>query len=88
MIELIQKRLSSYKANEPYKDQDLHIDNDWLMNALSDKISSINWESAVAGVASFLKPVEQKSLKLWGAKFFLSKLSKLVGTHAIVFEEK
>ena len=78
---LLQNALFQYG---PYKEQDLKIDNDWLMNALSEKISSINWERAVADVARFLKPVEQKSLKLWGEKFFLDKLSKLGGTPVIV----
>ncbi len=80
-IFLLQNALFQYGS---YKDQDLEIDNDWLMNALSEKISSINWESAVTDVASFLKPVERKSLKLWGEKFFLDKLSKLVGIAVIV----
>ena len=78
---LLQNALYQYG---PYKDQDLKIDNDWLMSVLSEKITSIDWQSAAADVARFLKPVEQKSLKLWGEKFFLAKLSKLVGTTGIV----
>lgn len=80
-ILLLQNALIQYG---PYKDQDLKIDNDWLMNALTEKISSINWASAAADVARFLKPVEQKSLNLWGEKFFLGKLSKLVSNSAVV----
>ena len=78
---LLQNALYQYG---PYKDQNLKINNDWLMNVLSEKITSIDWQSAATDVARFLKPVEQKSLKLWGEKFFLDKLSKLVGTTGIV----
>jgi hypothetical protein len=96
MIDLIQQRLASYKANSPieeqsalfqygpYKDQDLKINNEWVVNVLSEKITSIDWQSASTDVARFLKPVEQKSLKLWGEKFFLDKLSKLIGTSSVI----
>ncbi len=80
-ILLLQNALVQYG---PYKDQDLEVDYDWLANALGEKISSIGWESAAADVVRFLKPVEQKSLQLWGEKFFLAKLKRLVGTSAVV----
>jgi len=73
---LLQNALFQYG---PYKNQDLKIDIDWLMIALSEKISSINWQSAAADVARFLKPVEQKSLELWQEKLFLARLGKLAG---------
>lgn len=73
---LLQNALYQYG---PYKDQELKIDNDWLKNELSEKISSIDWQYAAADVAGFLKPIEQKSLQLWGEEFFLNKLRKLAG---------
>jgi predicted nucleotidyltransferase component of viral defense system len=71
---LLQNALFQYG---PYKNQDLNIDIDWVNCALSEKISLIGWKSAAADVERFLKPVEQKSLELWGEKFFLTRLSKL-----------
>ncbi len=61
----------------PYQGQNLRIDRDWLANALKRKITSINWEDASADVVRFLKPIEQKSLRLWSEGFFLQKLKKL-----------
>jgi len=61
----------------PYKGQDLGVDADWLIKAMSEKISSIEWGDAAADVGRFLKPVEQKSLQLWSERFFLDKLSKM-----------
>ena len=61
----------------PWKDEALNVDRKWVVNALSEKIASINWQDAAADVERFLKPVQQKSLKLWNEKFYMSKLSKL-----------
>lgn len=61
----------------PWQGQDLEVDQDWLVNSLSEKISSIEWKDAAADVERFLKPVEQKSLSLWSERFFTSKLERL-----------
>ena len=61
----------------PWQDQALKIDRDWIVVALEKKIAAINWQDAAADVERFLKPVEQKSLKLWSEKFYKSKLNKL-----------
>ncbi len=61
----------------PWKEKTIIVDRDWLVNALSEKISLINWKKAVSDVERFLKPIEQKSLSLWGKEFFNSKLGKL-----------
>jgi len=78
---LLQNALFQYG---PFKDQHLKINNEWLLNVLSEKISSIDWQSAATDVARFLKPVEQKSLTLWGEKFFLDKLSKLIRASTVI----
>jgi len=57
--------------------QDMNVDREWLVCALGEKISSINWKDAAADVERFLKPVEQKSLSLWGEGFYMSKLQKM-----------
>lgn len=73
-LTLLQNALVQYG---PFKGQDLSIDNEWLIAALKEKISSIEWKDAAADVERFLKPMEQKSLQLWGKGFFLDKLSKM-----------
>lgn len=55
----------------------LVVDWPWLEDALTRKINAIEWPEAAEDVRRFLRPAEQKSLALWGAAFFLSRLKKL-----------
>lgn len=71
---LLQNALIQYG---PWKGEVLNVDREWLVTALSEKISSVNWNDAAADVERFLKPVEQKSLKLWSERFYMNKLDKL-----------
>jgi hypothetical protein len=71
---LLQNALIQYG---PWKDQELNIDQDWLVDVLGEKISSIDWKEAASDVERFLKPIEQKSLSLWSERFFMSKLKNL-----------
>ena len=71
---LLQNALVQYG---PWQGQALNVDQVWLVNSLSEKISSIEWKDAAADVERFLKPVEQKSLSLWSERFFVSKLERL-----------
>jgi len=73
-LELLKNALEQHG---PWQEQALNVDREWLVNALGEKIASIDWNDAAADVARFLKPVEQKSLELWSERFYLSKLSKL-----------
>ena len=73
-LELLNNALEQYG---PWKDESLNVDREWLVNNLSEKISSVDWKDAAADVERFLKPMEQKSLKLWSEKFYMSKLNKL-----------
>jgi len=62
----------------PWKDQNMVVTAQWLADALSSKIKTINWPLAAQDVAPFLPAVEQKSLSLWSERFFADKVSKLV----------
>jgi len=73
---LLQNALVQYG---PWKDQQLKVDQEWLVESLKKKITSINWQDAAEDVTRFLKPVEQKSLKLWSERFYINKLTKLNG---------
>jgi len=71
---LLQNALIQYG---PWKDQNLNIDQDWLLKSLSRKIHLIDWKSAINDVKRFIKPIEQRSLSLWSERFFMNKLNKL-----------
>ena len=62
----------------PWEGQDdLTVDIPWLKNVLQEKIESIDWAETADDVERFLKPAEVESLRLWSARFFSAKLSKL-----------
>lgn len=61
----------------PWKDQNMVVTAQWLADALSSKIKTINWPLAAQDVAPFLPAAEQLSLSLWSERFFADKVSKL-----------
>ena len=61
----------------PWQGQGVNVGRTWLVNALRDKITAIDWRDAAEDVARFLKPIEQKSLQLWSDRFYLHKLDQL-----------
>lgn len=61
----------------PWKGQDLEITEDWVKNALVEKVTSLNWREAAADVERFLNRTEKEGLKLWSARFFSEKAGKL-----------
>jgi hypothetical protein len=73
-IDLLKNAL---KQHGPWQGRNLSVDRAWVVNALREKITSIDWRDAAADVMRFLKPIEQKSLQLWSEQFFLQKLEHL-----------
>ena len=73
-IELLKNALVQYG---PWQGRDVNVDRAWLVNALRDKMTSIDWRDAAEDVVRFLKPIEQKSLELWNERFYLHKLEQL-----------
>lgn len=73
-IELLKNALVQYG---PWQGRDVNVDRAWLVNALRDKMTSIDWRDAAEDVVRFLKPIEQKSLELWNQRFYLHKLEQL-----------
>ena len=61
----------------PWQGKELSVDNDWLLNALQERVVSINWDDAKQDVQRFMRPVELQSLNLWNKNFFLSKVQSL-----------
>ena len=78
---LLQNALVQYG---PWKGEALTVDRQWLLDVLKEKIVSIDWSKAADDVERFLKPVEQKSLKLWSDRLFMNKLDKLDGLLSII----
>lgn len=73
-LALLKNALEQYG---PWQGQTLNVDREWLVNALGEKISSINWKDAAVDVERFLNPVEQRTLSLWSERFYINKLKKL-----------
>ncbi len=63
--------------NGPWKDQPIVITNEWLIKALKDKITSIDWDQAKQDIGPFLNAQENQGLTVWGIDFFMSLLTEL-----------
>ena len=59
-------------------DPGLSVTPEWLDAALTGKIATVDWERAQADVRPFLRSAEAESLALWGERFFVAKLAKLI----------
>ncbi len=63
----------------PWKNQELSINREWLVSALTDKIQTIPWKQTIEDVSKFLRPEKRQEVEgLWSVDFFLSKTKKLV----------
>ncbi|MCF7799778.1 nucleotidyl transferase AbiEii/AbiGii toxin family protein [Candidatus Babeliales bacterium] len=60
----------------PWKNQNINISKDWLINALNKKIESINWDEAKFDAKNFLRVKDRDSLEVWGKDFFLAMVKK------------
>lgn len=61
----------------PWAGQSLSMDLRWLKARLAEKIERMDWTKAAQDVAPFLRVNEQESLKLWSARFFADRVSRL-----------
>ncbi|MBP6104107.1 MAG: nucleotidyl transferase AbiEii/AbiGii toxin family protein [Gammaproteobacteria bacterium] len=61
----------------PWAGQGIELTPEWTIQALNDKIHTINWSQAEKEVSPFLNEADRKTLKLWGVPFFLDRLEKL-----------
>lgn len=58
----------------PWQGQDICVDSTWLVDALRQKVETIDWSQAALEVQRFVGPEHLSSLKLWSAPFFLEKI--------------
>ncbi len=61
----------------PWANQNNIVTPAWFVNAMQQKIKSIDWKKAASDVAPFLNSQDKQTLNLWGVDFFLDKLNKL-----------
>ena len=61
----------------PWAGQSITFDNDWLREAMLEKVAAIDWRDAATDVDRFLKPTEKNSLPLWSERFFREKVARL-----------
>ncbi len=61
----------------PWKGELLPFFEDWLMQAMTDTITKMDWKEAASDVERFLNRTEKQSLQLWGERFFMEKVQKL-----------
>ncbi len=63
----------------PWKNKKQEITVAWLLNALRDKIGTIDWRVARSDVQRFLPTREQEGLQVWSKNFFLQQVARLEG---------
>lgn len=61
----------------PWRSQMVSVDREWLQSELRKKIESIDWNNAAEDVSRFLDQLQRESLRVWSARFFISKLEQL-----------
>jgi len=62
-----------------WADQSLECDKQWLLNALSEKINTIDWDKAKKDIMNFIKPREQTSIAMWSSNFYLHFVDEMDG---------
>jgi hypothetical protein len=65
----------------PWKNTDIHVDQNWLYSKLYERITSIDWKEAAMDVKRFIPVREQASLEYWNTQVFLQQLDKLHKIH-------
>lgn len=61
----------------PWANQENNITPKWFIDAMQQKIRSIDWSKAAIDVAPFLNMQDKQTLNIWGVDFFFDKLNKL-----------
>jgi predicted nucleotidyltransferase component of viral defense system len=69
---------AALRQHGPWAGQHVTVSDEWLVDALAEKIASVDWKTAANDVERFLIPLERKSLELWSRRFFEAKLASLI----------
>lgn len=65
---------AAMEQNGPWEGTKLSIDLNWCIDALKQKIESIDWTDAKNEIKKFVRPNELPSIELWNKTFFLDRL--------------
>ena len=60
----------------PWANQKITVTPTWFIEAMQQKIESIDWRKAASDVEQFLNIQDKQSLNLWSIDFFMDKLNK------------
>lgn len=63
----------------PWQNQEINVTSQWLVQALNDKIITIDWQDTKRDAENFLRAHEREALNVWGNEFFLSTIKKFTG---------
>lgn len=61
----------------PWANQSIIVTPTWFIEAMKEKIETIDWNKATNDVKPFLTTQDKQVLNLWGIDFFMDKLKKL-----------
>jgi predicted nucleotidyltransferase component of viral defense system len=68
---------NSLKQLGPWMNRNIHFDSEFIKKTLIEKIDSLDWDDIKADVRVFLMPDKAKSLDIWSAEYFKSKVKKM-----------
>ena len=66
---------SALKQQGPWQRQELKVDKEWTIQALYEKICSLDWQEAKDDIRRFVRQNELASLALWTKELFLDRLN-------------
>lgn len=61
----------------PWSNTNLQVNSKWLCDALSEKISQIDWNMAIKDIERFLKPADARNVRSWNTDMIQAYLQKL-----------
>ncbi len=65
---------SALKQQGPWRGEDMEVGSRWVLEALREKIITLDWKKAREDIRRFLQPSELASLELWSQELFLDRL--------------
>jgi predicted nucleotidyltransferase component of viral defense system len=67
---------SALKQQGPWQGKELNVDKEWCIDALGEKICSLNWQESKDDIRRFVRQNELASIELWDQELFLDRLEK------------
>jgi predicted nucleotidyltransferase component of viral defense system len=67
---------AALRQQGPWQGQELNVDTQWCIDALREKIRSVNWQEAKDEIRRFVRPNELPSIELWNRDMFLDRIER------------